>query len=493
VNCGDCHQHTGNFEGEGDCTACHNSARGIRPEIVSQFNRATSHVTPTVGSVTEEDCLVCHDQSTHQEQTVRINDPDDIAASFSQPTAGAPTLDPGQGSAFEQACLNCHDADGATRLTGNTGAQTPLSPFTDAPDPFVFDSGTWAQSGHGASSVVTCLGDGTGGGCHGSGHGSANNALLAPAATEIIDDHITDLCAGCHDADGPSTFDIAGEFDWPTILRETANTGALINQRHCGDCHSPHEDASQQIVDPGGGFVVQNNPVVNPDTGAALQVYSINNTYVGDATSFTYYDGTDSWPDLDPTNPEGGSLIREPDYIEFCLVCHDGTTPPGVTMSPNMLNMADSYRLNDQHGRLEGRSSPSRGYLKPPWTTQANYDSGSPTQPGGGDGTYAALNCTLCHGPHGSGNIFNLRTSITVNGTPMTVGGREAFMDPNLCTRQCGNIDNSLPEFGSTTYFLPVQEDLAWGAWCTFCHEPSHGTSDGTGCQSGHLHGGGNF
>jgi predicted CXXCH cytochrome family protein len=222
VNCGDCHQHTGNFEGEGDCTACHNSARGIRPEIVSQFNRATSHVTPTVGSVTEEDCLVCHDQSTHQEQTVRINDPDDIAASFSQPTAGAPTLDPGQGSAFEQACLNCHDADGATRLTGNTGAQTPLSPFTDAPDPFVFDSGTWAQSGHGASSVVTCLGDGTGGGCHGSGHGSANNALLAPAATEIIDDHITDLCAGCHDADGPSTFDIAGEFDWPTILRETA-------------------------------------------------------------------------------------------------------------------------------------------------------------------------------------------------------------------------------------------------------------------------------
>jgi hypothetical protein len=300
----------------------------------------------------------------------------------------------------------------------------------------------------------------------------------------------------------------------PGDRRETANTGALINQRHdvivadqqystadpegslafdCGDCHSPHEDASQQIVDPGGGFVVQNNPVVNPDTGAALQVYSINNTYVGDATSFTYYDGTDSWPDLDPTNPEGGSLIREPDYIEFCLVCHDGTTPPGVTMSPNMLNMADSYRLNDQHGRLEGRSSPSRGYLKPPWTTQANYDSGSPTQPGGGDGTYAALNCTLCHGPHGSGNIFNLRTSITVNGTPMTVGGREAFMDPNLCTRQCGNIDNSLPEFGSTTYFLPVQEDLAWGAWCTFCHEPSHGTSDGTGCQSGHLHGGGNF
>jgi hypothetical protein len=233
--------------------------------------------------------------------------------------------------------------------------------------------------------------------------------------------------------------------------------------------------------------------VVNPDTGNALQVYNIDNSYSGDATGFTYYDGTDAYPDLDPTNPEGGTQIREPDYVEFCLVCHDGVTPPGVTMSPNMLNMADSYRLNDQHGRLEGRNSASRGYLKPPWTTTANYNSGSPTQPGGGSSTYAALNCTLCHGPHGSGNIFNLRTSITVNGVQMTVGGREAFMDPALCSRQCDSIDNALPEFGSATYTLPVQEDLAWGAWCTFCHEPSHGTSDGTACQSGHLHGGGNF
>ena len=210
VHCGSCHEHVGNFEGAGDCTACHNSARGIRPEIVSQFSRATSHVTPTVGTVTEGDCLVCHDQGTHQEQTVRINDPDNIAASFSQSTAGAPTLEAGQGSAYEGACLNCHDGNGATRLAGNTGDQTPLSPFTDAPPPPVFDSVTWGQSAHDASPVVTCLGDGTGGGCHGSGHGSENAALLAPAATSITDDHIALLCTGCHDADGPSTFDIAG-------------------------------------------------------------------------------------------------------------------------------------------------------------------------------------------------------------------------------------------------------------------------------------------
>lgn len=616
VNCGDCHQHTGNFEGAGDCTTCHSSARGIRPEIVSQFDRASSHVTPSVGGVTEEDCLVCHDQATHRDgQTVRINDPDDINASFSQPTAAAPTLQAGQGSAYEPACLNCHDTDGATRLTGNTGDQTPMSPFTDAPLPLEFDAATWAQSSHGASSIVTCLGDGTGGGCHGSGHGSVNNALLAPAATDEGADYITNLCAGCHDNDGPSTLNVAvpdsdlydaGEFDWNTTRQAVANTGALVNQRHdvieadqqystgdpqgslafdCGDCHRPHEDASQSIV----GSVVQSNPVAHPDTGAALPVYSMENHYVGDATTiavsnvtkgssttittsaphgwisgdtvcvsdivdngpngdleaalngndaftitfdsastftipvdttgltnvyasgggatrsdtcFTYYDGTDAYPDLDPTNPLGGATyptpVPEPDYIEFCLVCHDGTTPPGVTMSPNMLNMAVSYSTNDQHGRKEGRNSPSRGYLKQPWANQADYDAGS--QPGGGSGTYAALNCTLCHGPHGSGNIFNLRTSITVNGTQMTVGGKDAFKDPNLCERRCGgtDIDEEFPDFGQPTYFLPVnaqgdQEELGWGAWCTFCHEPSHGTSDGLACQASHLHGGTNF
>jgi hypothetical protein len=66
-------------------------------------------------------------------------------------------------------------------------------------------------------------------------------------------------------------------------------------------------------------------------------------------------------------------------------------------------------------------------------------------------------------------------------------------MDPALCTKQCGSIDSALPEFGDSEYFLPVQEDMAWGAWCSFCHEMSHGTSDGTGCQAGHRHGGGNF
>jgi hypothetical protein len=517
THCGNCHEHNNKFEGSGDCTSCHSGPQGtapVRPAITIQFDdRPSSHVSPVVGGVAQEDCLVCHDQITHQAKTVRMNDPDG-GPSYSQPTAGDPTLATGAAEAFAPACLRCHDADGATRLAAAGDIdRTPLSPFPDAPDPPIIDDTAWSDASHNrpvatwASSPVTCMGDGTNG-CHGSGHGSEQNSLLAPA--DVAPDLLTTVpatvfCLVCHDGDGPSSLDIEAQFDTGTDFQAVAQGDALVNQRHdvtkadqaysggavtCKDCHRPHEDATEEIV----GSVVVNNPVGNPDTGAALALYSIENSYSGDATSFTYYDGTDAYPDLDPTNPDGGTSIPEPDYVEFCLVCHDGTAPPGVTFpgAPNaLLNMADTYRLDDQHGRLEGRSSSSRGYLKQPWSTLDDYNAGS--QPGGGSSTYAALNCTLCHGAHGSGNVFNLRTSITVNGQAMTVGGKEAFPDPATCTNKCDDINNSLPEFGSTTYFLPVQENLSWGAWCTFCHEPSHGAADGTGCQSGHLHGGGNF
>lgn len=510
VNCGSCHEHNNNFAGAGgSCIDCHNSVRGIRPVITTQFDRNSKHIPGGTIDVTQEDCLVCHDQSTHTTQTVRMVDADNASTIYSQSTPGASTLATGQGEAYEQACLSCHDLDGASRLSGSVD-QTPLSPFTNSGAPPVIDETGWISASHSrpvatsGSSPVTCVGDGTNG-CHGSGHGSEQQTLLAPAGVSPAGS-MTDFCYVCHDSDGPSGIDITAQFDTGTNFQAVAAGGALVNQRHditaadqtysggavtCKDCHRPHEDAAEEIVFVDTDYIVQNNPVGNPDTGAPLAVYSIGNSYAGDATSFTYFDSTDAFPDLDPTNPEGGTLIREPDYIEFCLVCHDGTAPAGVTMPGAMLNMADSYRLDDQHGRLEGRSSSSRGYLKQPWSNATDYAAGN--QPGGGNSTYAALNCTLCHGAHGSGNVFNLRTSITVNGQPMTVGGKEAFMDPALCTKQCTNIDNALPEFGSTTYTLPAQENLSWGAWCTFCHEPSHGTTDGTGCQAGHLHGGGNF
>jgi hypothetical protein len=504
IHCGSCHQHTNNFEGEGDCTQCHNSIRGARPIITTQFDdRVSSHVTPDVGGVTQADCEVCHDQSTHKEKTVRLNDPDGGAA-HSQPTAGASTLATGEGEAFAGACIGCHDADGATRLaSAGTPDQTPLSPFTDSPPPPIFDAAAWANSSHdrpvatSGSSPVTCVGGGANG-CHGSGHGSENAPLLHPADTAITLDHATALCTECHDSDGPSSFNIDAQFNTGTNYRTTAADGANVNQRHditntptdfatgdqtnsgglvtCKDCHAPHANNTA-------------NPVfeldalqLDPPQYVALPLYDPAGRYNEDTFDFYYDSGGTSPTNEDPTNPLGGPSVPEPDYIQFCLACHDGTPPSAsVTMSTSLINMAAAWN-NDQHGNKDGSigSNIGKGNLKPPWNTQAAYEAGDDPS-----NNYAALNCTTCHGAHGSGNIFNLRESITVAGVQMSTGcpGGESWCSGSEFAGTVG-----------TSYTLPVnggsQNNFEWGAWCTFCHNMSshRGVDETTGCTSGHRH-----
>lgn len=213
--------------------------------------------------------------------------------------------------------------------------------------------------------------------------------------------------------------------------------------------------------------------VLNPSTGAPI----------GD------YNPANYGPGHDPINPAGiipSQNLTEPDYIEFCLVCHSsdaGTSPlPGVTMSTSLLNIAST--LGDQHGTGTGGGS-GNGYLKYPWNEAGVTDDSNPA--------YAALNCTTCHGAHGTGSIFNLRESINVGGVQMTVGGWVGDTigeDPN-------NPGN--PRVGQTTYTLPLvtrdnkQSDHYWGAWCSFCHNiQAHGRDEDVKCTNGHMHGSGN-
>jgi len=402
-----------------------------------------------------------------------MNDPDG-GANHSQPTAGDPTLGTGEGEAFAPACLGCHDAEGATRLAGGDPGQTPLSPFTDSPAPPVFDATAWLSASHnrpvaGPAPPVTCMGDGTNG-CHGSGHGSENNSLLAPA--DVVPDLLTTVpatvfCLVCHDSDGPSTKNIQAEFDTGTNFQTVASGGAASNQRHditkadqdysggevtCKDCHRPHEDAPEEIV----GSVVVNNPVGNPDTGDALDTYKTANHGGG----------------LDPTFG-----ATEPDYVEFCLACHDGaggTSQAGsAVLSTNLVSIGTTY-ASDFHGEGFGGSA-GNGFLKPPFTI---------------DTAYAALQCTQCHGAHGSDNIFNLRSTITVGAgtaseTIMSTGGPWASK---------GDMKDVI----GTTYTLEsandgsTQANRQWGAWCSFCHNlDQHSLDETKTCNGGHVHGGG--
>lgn len=481
TNCGECHQHNNSFIGSGgtaSCVTCHDSEQGDipRPIITTQFDRLSSHITGGSGVVTQEDCLVCHDQSTHQTQTVRLLDRDDGVTSFAQLTAGAPTTSTGEGEQFAGHCLSCHDDGSADSLPASGSDQTATSPFTGSGAPPVIDPVAWSSAAHNRPSAtfpaspVTCVGNGANG-CHGSGHGSEQLTLLAPAAGP--NDSPANFCFNCHDADGPSLIDITAQFSSATNYVATGNGGATVDQRHdltvvsCKDCHSPHVNNTA-------------NPVADPDTALPLATYSPANSYTDDGHNFGY----DAGGNLDPTNPEGSAGgFTEPDYIQFCLTCHDGTAPPGVTVDPNLENIATSFS-GRQHGAGEGStgSRSGKGNLKVPWTTASDYAAGNDPS-----SAYAALNCTTCHGPHGSDNIFNLRSSITVAGVQMEIGGEPGSQFPK-------------PTFSGTTYTLPTinsgsQVRLEWGAWCSFCHNMNAhaGVDETTACNTGHVHGGNNF
>jgi cytochrome c553 len=143
-------------------------------------------------------------------------------------------------------------------------------------------------------------------------------------------------------------------------------------------------------------------------------------------------------------------------------------------MPANLVNIAEAYDLNDQHGRQDAGSKVGKGTLKPPWNN-AGVVASAP---------YAALNCTTCHSAHGTENIHNLRSSIVVAGVQMEIGGETG---------------SGFSTFSGTTYTLPVeagsQTDHKWGAWCTFCHElTGHSNyTEATSCNGPHMHGGSGF
>ena len=136
--------------------------------------------------------------------------------------------------------------------------------------------------------------------------------------------------------------------------------------------------------------------------------------------------------------------------------------------------------------------STNKGGMKVPWVTSAAAAIDNDPS-----GDYSSMNCNTCHGAHGTGNIFNLRTSITVAGVQMSVGGVGANAgiwdparnpDPTVYTLPPINGRNVDPVNG-------FQNTHYWGAWCTFCHKmDGHpGKTEPDSCTNGHMHGGGAF
>lgn len=238
TDCTSCHPHgddpsarTGFMPVGGGCLDCHSSAQGDRRQIVDDqqngegtggdFIRTAHHVQPTSGTVTEADCLVCHDISQHQGGVVRLKDPDapDNVIAYTDDAS------------LEPFCLNCHDTDGAA---GN------LTPFSDNVEVAALPTG-WAASAHKAEAdnPLTCLGDGTTG-CHGNAHGSNLRGLLAPydgAPGPGNSNEEEGFCYTCHGGDGPASTDVQGEFGKASHHIVDGTDGA---QLECVNCHNPH-------------------------------------------------------------------------------------------------------------------------------------------------------------------------------------------------------------------------------------------------------------
>jgi len=128
----------------------------------------------------------------------------------------------------------------------------------------------------------------------------------------------------------------------------------------------------------------------------------------------------------------------------FCLKCHDGSPPSGVTVPSSIENIAAYW--NSASGDFHGAGSGSGfgGTLKAPYSR-----------------SYPAIPCDECHVTHGNGNLYHLRS--TINGTSGIVvrNGNEVKA---VCSA-CHNGDSSV-----------------WHATCLQCHNDWGG-----GCGYGYI------
>ncbi|MFQ5591567.1 MAG: cytochrome c3 family protein, partial [Phycisphaerae bacterium] len=271
ADCTACHPHQSGFlPTNASCQDCHAVSQGTRRPVVAEFSRASHHLQG--GLLDDADCEVCHDMSQHQGGSVRLKNVDDPA----NPAAvtvltGNPATDSTEAVKLEAFCLACHDNNGANGV----------APFTDGIMPAPIDATLWASGSHQVG-PMTCFGDGQTFGCHDTGHGSNKQKLLAPSTVAPTPpanaEEQEGFCYTCHDADGPASTDIESLFVLSSHHNVTFADQADGSKVECTNCHNPHTASSTALL-------------ADPDTG-------------------------DPWTGIGPG---------------FCLACHDGAPPQGVT------------------------------------------------------------------------------------------------------------------------------------------------------------------
>ncbi|MDH3366373.1 MAG: cytochrome c3 family protein [Gemmatimonadota bacterium] len=461
ATCTVCHTHTSGFQPSGGCTVCHSTAQdngdgvpiGGRRAIVSEFGRSSHHVQVTpADSVPDADCTTCHDLAQHQQGSVRLKNADNAGIVYA--LTGDPATNSNEAAKLTDFCLSCHDADAA-------GGSTP---FSDGQTPPVIDNVFWVASSHEQSApIVGCYGDGLFG-CHATGHGSAQQSLLAPAGTAPTPPANAEeeeaFCYVCHDANGPASTNVQGEFAKGTNTstrtyhhpvndseQATTGTGRAVE---CVDCHNPHQATSTNRVKGVTGIDLAGNPV-GPGTA----------------------------------NP------RDPGAYEVCLKCHGDTFLSGRDLDGD-------GRADASNKRLDFAASASAYH--PVQQAGRNTSTALQNQLVGGLTTASTISCSDCHnnqqtanaqgraanstagpkGPHGS-TIFPIQRANLFLGLGTSSDNPRPASDVALCLL-CHNQNDVISRNSDNTNYYKGDNlhGRHWDGWadgvsCRTCHYNIHG------------------
>jgi predicted CXXCH cytochrome family protein len=293
ADCALCHPHGDAFlPTGGDCLACHNQSppagssdpdrrqivEGTAGDGMGDFVKASHHVTDGTSTqiVTAESCEVCHDQSIHTTfgdgQSVLLNDQD----------GGAAYIYDGDGASVEGFCVSCHDADGSL-INGS-------QPFIASGDTNSPPDMGWSAGVVSHSTFDACFN------CHAQGHGSDFEKILA-------EDNEPGLCFNCHDADGPASTDLEGEFAKQFGHPVTAASSSI----QCLDCHNPHQAEPGTHTPDGQWYPSSPNANTNLVSGVLSGVMGVEPSPWAPA-----WTKTDSYTVLDPAEKE----------YQVCFKCH---------------------------------------------------------------------------------------------------------------------------------------------------------------------------
>ena len=442
--CTECHLHKEGFlpRGPGECTYCHNVPRGANGDgtfrrraifgATGDFLKSSHHVK---GTIQAADCRTCHSLEQHSHGVVKLKDQDVSGLVYD--------YDPANPAGVESFCLSCHDADGSALGNG-------VRPFSDGvfvPSIKGAAGSEWANAAHktrgfslNGGRSLTCLGDGSSGGCHSNAHASDNQKLLPLAAGEKVDR----LCFNCHtggrvvneaiSGSGLAT-SIEGAFSLSFVhnMETTFKGGSQQFSLQCTTCHNPHVVTGKYS-----DAASSQSPVTRPDFSRSP---SDNPRAMG--STLWGADGGQKASDYAGGGtyraPAGDRFVgtQLPDYNSLCLDCHSvGAMPTPSSSAPAEHGGIDW--VSDAHGK--GASNvPNGGGSIPDWYTAGTATGWSgddcigseaecwPVVPRGkGEqvwtrapykqeeriaGANFVLQCVDCHEAHGSNTRSMLRTN----------------------------------------------------------------------------------